>query len=58
MIKANSQIAKEAHVTFTSIEQEIKNDRETWLERFNMHLEKLLQRTNKGNQMMRHMAYH
>ena len=38
MVKENRKMAKEAHVTFTHIEQEIENDRETWLERVNIHL--------------------
>ena len=40
------------------IEKEIEDDRETWLERVNLHLEKLLQKSNRDNQMIRHMAYH
>ena len=39
----------------TSIEQEIEADRETWLERVNIHLEKLLEKANKENNMLRHM---
>lgn len=42
----------------TSIEQEIENDQETWLERVNIHLEKLLEKANKEKKMLRHMAYH
>ena len=42
----------------TSIEQEIEGDRETWLERLNIHLEKLLEKANKEKKMLRHMAYH
>jgi len=38
MIKENRQIAKEAHVTLTPIEQKIESDRETWLKRVNIHL--------------------
>lgn len=40
------------------IENEIEDDRETWLERENLHLEKLLQKANRDNQMIKHMAYH
>lgn len=58
MIKANKQIAKEAHVTLTPIEQEIENDRETWLERVNIHLEGLIEKANRDEKMLRHMAYH
>lgn len=38
MIKENREKAKEAHVKLTSIEEEIENDRETWLDRVNIHL--------------------
>ena len=33
MIREGRQKIKEAHVPLTPIEQEIENDRETWLER-------------------------
>ena len=39
----------------TSIEQEIEVDRENWLERVNIHLEKLLEKAKKENNMLRHM---
>ena len=42
----------------TPLEQEIEPDRESWLERVNMHLEKLLEKENKEKNMLRHMAYH
>ena len=42
----------------TSIEQEVENDCETWLERVNIHLDKLLEKANKEKKMLRHMAYH
>ena len=40
------------------LEKEIEEDRETWLDRVNFHLEKLLQRANGDNQTIRHMAHH
>ena len=58
MLKVKRQSGKEEKVTLAPIEKEIENDRETWLERVNLHLEKLLQKANKDNQMIRHMAYH
>lgn len=58
MLKIKRQSGKEAQVTLTPIEQEIENDRATWLERVILHLEKLLQKANRDNQMIRHMAYH
>ena len=48
----------EAPVTLTPIEKEIEGDREVWLERVNFHLEKLLKKANRDNQIIKHMAYH
>lgn len=42
----------------TSLEQEKEVDRESWLERVNIHLEKLLDKANKEKNMLRHMDYH
>ena len=42
----------------TPLEQEIEVDQESWLERTNIHLEKLLEKANKEKKMLRHMAYH
>ena len=42
----------------TSLKQEIAANRETWLERVNMHLEKFLEKANKENNMLRHMTNH
>ena len=42
----------------TSIEQETEADRETWLERVNIHLEKLLEKASKEKNMLGHMANH
>ena len=42
----------------TSNEWEIEADRETWLERVDIHLEKLLEKENKENNMLRHMKNH
>ena len=39
----------------TSIEREIEADRETWLERVNINLEKILEKANKEKNMLRHM---
>jgi len=38
------------------IEKEIEEDRETWLDRFNLNLEKLLEKDNRDNQIIRNMA--
>ena len=42
----------------TPIEREIEADRETWIERVNMHLEKLFEKENKEKNMLRHMKNH
>jgi len=42
----------------TPLEQEIEVDRESWLERENMHLEKMVEKANKEKKMLRRMAYH
>lgn len=51
ILKMKRQSDKEAYVTLTSIEQEIENDWEIWLER-------LIENANKDKKMLRHMAYH
>ena len=58
MIREERQEAKKAKVKMTSIEQEIENDWETWLETVNIHLEKLFEKANKEKKMLFHMAYH
>jgi len=37
-IRQNRQVARRRRVEFTSLEQEINVDRESWLERVNIHL--------------------
>jgi len=49
MLKVKRQSGEEAQVTLTPIEQETEDDRETWLERVKLHLEKLLQKANRDN---------
>jgi len=57
-IRENRQLAKKRKIKLTSLEQEIEDDRESWLERVNIHLEKLLDKANKEKKMLQHMAYH
>lgn len=57
-IKENKQATKRKKIKLTPLEQEIDADRESWLERVNMHLEKLLEKANKEKNMLQHMAYH
>ena len=54
----NRQAARRSPTEMTPIEQEIEADRDTWLERVNIHLEKLLEKVNKENNMLRHMKNH
>ena len=41
----------------TSLEQEVNVDRESWLERANIHLERKLEKAINENNMLRKMAY-
>ena len=45
-------------VEFTSLEQEINVDRESWLERVNIHLERKLENIINENNMLRNLSYH
>ena len=54
----NRQAAQRSQTEMTSIEREIEVDRETWLERVNIHLEKLLEKSNKEKNMLKHMKNH
>ena len=40
------------------IKREIEGDRETWIKRVNMHLEKLLEKAKKEKNMLRNMKNH
>ena len=57
-IRENRQAAQRRRVEFTSLEQEINDDRESWLERVNIHLEKKLEKTINENNMLRNLSYH
>ena len=39
-------------------EKEIECHQESWLERKNLHLERMLEKANNEKNMLRHMAYH
>ena len=58
LLKEKRQSDKEAHVTLNHIKQEIENDRGTWLERVNIHLEGLIEKANRVKKMLKHMAYY
>jgi len=57
-IREDQQAARRHIHEMTPIEQEIEADRETWLERVNIHLEKLLAKANRDKDMLRHMKHH
>lgn len=40
------------------MEQEINNDRESWLDRVNLHLEKKLEKANRDTAILKRMACH
>lgn len=40
------------------ISLEVHQDNEYWLNRVNEHLEKLLEKANRDNQLLRHMVHH
>ena len=54
----NWQAARRSLTEMEPIEREIEADRETWLERVNIHLEKMLEKANKENNMLIHMKNH
>lgn len=58
MIRKNKQMAKKRKIKMTSVEQEIEANGESWLERVKIHLEKMLDKSNKEKKMLFHMAYH
>ena len=57
-IRENHQAAQRRRVEFTSLEQEINADRESWLERANIHLERKLEKANKEKNLLRYMVVH
>jgi len=46
-IKPNWQAAKRRKIKLTTLEQEIQAHHEYWLERTNLHLEKMLEKANR-----------
>lgn len=54
-IRANRQAAKRRKMKLTTLEQEIQDDHEYWLERIQLHLERMLE---KGNNEKKHVEEH
>jgi len=57
-IREHRQAAQRRRVELTSLEQEINEDREPNLKRVNMHLERLLEKSDKDHALLIHMAFH
>src|ERR1700728_3415101 len=57
-IRENRQATQHRRIDLTPLEQEINNDRESWLERINIHLERLLEKADKDKTILRWMVYH
>lgn len=56
-VSKNRQAAQRRRIELTSLEQEINDDRESNLERVNIHLKRLLDKTDKDHVLLRHMAF-
>ena len=57
-IRENRHAAQQRRIELTTLEQEINNDRESWLERVNNHLERLLEKADRDKTILRRMVYH
>ena len=57
-IRENHQAAQHREIEFTSLEQQVNEDREANLERVNIYLEEQLKKANRDNALLKHMAMH
>ena len=57
-IRENRQVAQRRRIELSSLEQEINDDRESWIERINIHLERLLDKADRDKALLRHMVFH
>ena len=57
-IHEHRQAAQRRRVELTSLEQEINEDWEANLKRLKMHLERLLDKADKGHALLKHIAFH
>ena len=57
-IRENCQAAQHRQIEFTSLEQQVNEDREANLERVNIYLEERLKRADKDHALLKHMAMH
>ncbi len=54
----NRQAAQQRRIELTTLEQEINNDRESWLEWININLERLLEKADIDKTILRWMVYY
>ena len=57
-IRENRQAAQQRRIELTTLEQDINNDRESWLDRVNIHLERLMEKPNRDKTILRRMTCH
>ena len=57
-IRENRQAAQYREIEFTSLEQQVNEDREANLERVNIYLEERLKRANRDHALLKHMVMH
>lgn len=57
-IHENCQAAQRRRIELTSLEKDINDDRDSWLKRIKIHLEKLLEKADRDKALLRHMVFH
>ena len=57
-IQENCQATQRRRVEFTSLEQEVNVDKESWIERANIHLERNLEKGINEKNMLRNLSYY
>ncbi len=57
-IRENRQAAQQRRIELTTLEEEINNDHDSWLEQIKIHLERILEKADKDKTILRRMVYH
>ena len=57
-IRENHQAAQHREIEFTSLEQQVNENREANLERVNIYLEERLKRADRDHALLKHMVMH
>ena len=57
-IREDRLTAQQRRIEFTSLEQDINEDQESNIERVNIHIERLMNKADRDNALLRHMAFH